>query len=189
MYDFAEIKKNLKVLIDNVPYTVVDFQFVKPGKGQAFNRTKLRNLITGAMLERTFKSNESLVKADIEARDFEFSYADGDKYVFMDKLNFEQLFLGADQLADARFFLQDNMPVSVLFWNEKPIGVTPPSHVEMQVAQCDPGARGDTATNVSKPAKMAPTMVEVAVPIFINEGDWLKIDTRTGEYVERINRK
>ncbi len=187
MYEFADIRKNLKVIIDGAPYTIIEFQFVKPGKGQSFNRTKVKNLLTGKVIERTFKSNESLEKADIEERQQQFLYPEGDKYVFMDTKTYEQLYLDADNLGDARFFLMDGMMVDVLFWNEKPIGVTPPVFVEMKVVATDPGFKGDTSTNTLKPAKME-TGATVQVPLFINEGDTLKVDTRTGEYVERVKR-
>ena len=187
MYEFADIRKNLKVVIDGAPYTVIEFQFVKPGKGQSFNRTKVKNLLTGKVIERTFKSNESLEKADIEERQQQFLYPEGDKWVFMDTKTYEQLYLNAENLGDARFFLMDGMMVDVLFWNEKPIGVTPPVFVEMKVVATDPGFKGDTSTNTLKPAKME-TGATVQVPLFINEGDTLKVDTRTGEYVERVKR-
>lgn len=187
MYEFADIRKNLKVILDGAPYTIVEFQFVKPGKGQAFTRTKVKNLLTGKVIERTFKSNESLEKADIEERQQQFLYPEGDKYVFMDTKTYDQLYLSADNLGDARFYLMDGMMVDVLFWNEKPIGVTPPVFVEMKVKETEPGFKGDTSTNTLKAAKME-TGATVMVPLFVNEGDVLKVDTRTGEYVERVKR-
>jgi elongation factor P len=186
-YDITEIRKNVKLLIDGAPYTVVEFQFVKPGKGQAFTRTKMRNLITGSVIERTFKSNETLEKADTEERQYQFLYPEGDKYVFMDTKTYDQLYMGADQLGDARFFMVDGMQIDVLFWNDKPIGVTPPTFVELRVIETEPGFKGDTSTNTLKPAKMH-TGATVNVPLFVNEGDWLKVDTRTGDYVERVKR-
>ena len=188
MYDITEIRKNLKVTIDGAPYTVIEFQFVKPGKGQAFTRTKLRNLITANVIERTFKSNESLEKADVEDREYSFSYKEGDNYVFMETRNFEQIHIGADLLGDAKDFMLDGMVVDILFWNDKPIGVTAPTFVELKVAQTEPGFKGDTSSNTLKPAKME-TGVTVMVPLFINEGETLRIDTRTGDYCERVNTK
>ena len=185
--DTTDIRKGLKLMFNDQPHVVLDFQFVKPGKGQSFNRTKVKNLLTGKVIERTFKSNESLEKADIEERQQQFLYPEGDKYVFMDTKTYEQLYLDADNLGDARFFLMDGMMVDVLFWNEKPIGVTPPVFVEMKVVATDPGFKGDTSTNTLKPAKME-TGATVQVPLFVNEGDTLKVDTRTGEYVERVKR-
>lgn len=187
MYDISDIRKNLKLLIDGSPFTVIEFQFVKPGKGQAFTRTKLRNMITGNVIERTFKVSDKLEKADITNIQMQFLYPEGDRYVFMDTQTYEQTHLTADQLGDSRFFLQDNMNVDVLLWNEKPIGVTPPTFVELVVKETEPGFKGDTSTNTLKAAKMS-TGVTVMVPLFINEGDLLKIDTRTGDYVERVKK-
>jgi len=187
MYDTSDIRKNLKVLLDGQPCVCVDFQFVKPGKGQAFTRTKFRNMISGNIIERTFKTGEKLDKADLEVRQMKYLYPEGDRYVFMDQESFDQIPLTADQLGDGRFYLVDEMPVEVLLWNDKPIGVTPPTFVELRVVETDPGFKGDTSTNTLKAAKMH-TGCTVQVPLFVNEGDLLKIDTRTGEYVERVRK-
>ena len=187
MYDTSDIRKNLKFLLEGVPVTVVEFQFVKPGKGQAFTRTKLRNMLTGTMLERTFKTGERFEKADMEERQQQFLYPEGDKFVFMDTKSYEQLFLNGDQLGDARMFIQDGMMVDVLFWNERPIGVTPPTFVELKIVETEPGYKGDTSTNTLKQAKLE-TGASVGVPLFVNEGDVIKIDTRTYEYVERVKK-
>ena len=187
MYDTSDIRKNLKFLLEGVPVTVVEFQFVKPGKGQAFTRTKLRNMITGTMLERTFKTGERFEKADMEERQQQFLYPEGDKFVFMDTKSYEQLFLNGDQLGDARMFIQDGMMVDVLFWNERPIGVTPPTFVELKIVETEPGYKGDTSTNTLKQAKLE-TGAMIGVPLFVNEGDVIKIDTRTYEYVERVKK-
>jgi elongation factor P len=188
MYEMSDIRKNLKIVLDGAPWTVVEFQFVKPGKGQAFTRTRVKNLLTGNVVERTFKSNESLEKADIEEKQYSFSYKEGDSYVFMETHTFDQLHLNAEQIGDAVQFMQDGMLVDVLFWNEKPIGVTPPTFVELKVVETEPGFKGDTSTNTLKPAKME-TGATVMVPLFISEGETLKVDTRTGEYVERVRTK
>lgn len=187
MYDTSDIRKNVKVIIDGAPYTVIEFQFVKPGKGQAFTRTRLRNMLTGNVIDRTFKTNERLEKAEVDERQQQFLYVEGDKYVFMDTKSYEQLFLTAEQLGDGRLYMQDNMMVDVLFWNDRPIGVTPPTFVEMQIIETEPGFKGDTSTNTLKPAKFA-TGAVIGVPLFVNEGDWIKVDTRTGEYVERVKK-
>ncbi len=187
MYETSDIRKNLKVMIDGNPCVVVDFQFVKPGKGQPFTRTKLRNLITGSIYERTFKTGERLEKAELDQRVMEFLYPEDDRYVFMDTTTYEQSFLTAEQLGDGRFYLVDNMKVDVLLWNEKPIGVTPPTFVELKVLETEPGYKGDTSTNTLKAAKMH-TGCTVMVPLFVTEGELLKIDTRTGEYVERVKK-
>jgi elongation factor P len=187
MYDTTDIRKNLKFMLDGVPCMVVDFQFVKPGKGQAFTRTKLRNMLTGTMLERTFKTGERFEKADMEERQQQFLYPEGDNYVFMDTKSYEQLYLSREQLGEGANYLQDGMMVDVMFWNERPIGVTPPTFVELVVMETEPGFKGDTSSNTLKPAKLA-TGASVGVPLFVNEGDMIKIDTRTGEYVERVKR-
>lgn len=187
MYDTSDIRKNLKIVLDGAPYAVVEHQFVKPGKGQAFTRTKLKNMITGAVLERTFKSGEKLEKADMEERQMQYLYPEGDQYVFMDTSTYNQLNFSKDQLGDTPDYLQDGMMVDVLFWSERPIGVTPPIFVELEVVDTEPGFKGDTSSNVLKPAKVSTGKV-VQVPLFVNQGDVLKIDTRTGEYVERVKR-
>lgn len=185
--DTSDIRKGLKMMVDGSPYNVVDFQFVKPGKGQAFTRTKLRNMLTGTMLERTFKTGERFEKADMEERQQQFLYPEGDKFVFMDTKSYEQLFLNGEQLGEARFFIQDGMMVDVLFWNDRPIGVTPPTFVELKIVETEPGFKGDTSTNTGKPAKLE-TGATISVPLFVNEGDVIKIDTRTYEYVERVKK-
>ena len=187
MYDTSDLRKNLKIVIDGAPYTVVESQFVKPGKGQAFTRTKLKNMITGAVLERTFKSGEKLEKADMEERQMQYLYPEGDQYVFMDTSTYNQINFSGEQLGETTEYLLDGMMVDVLFWSERPIGVTPPIFVELEVVDTEPGFKGDTSSNVQKPAKVSTGKV-VHVPLFVNQGDVLKIDTRTGEYVERVKR-
>jgi elongation factor P len=187
MYDTSDIRKNLKIVLDGSPYAVVDHQFVKPGKGQAFTRTKLKNMITGAVLERTFKSGEKLEKADMEERQMQYLYPEGEQYVFMDTTTYNQINLSKDVLGDTPDYLQDGMMVDVLFWSDRPIGVTPPIFVELEVVETEPGFKGDTTSNVGKPATLSSGKV-VQVPLFVNQGDMLKIDTRTGEYVERVKK-
>ncbi len=188
MYDFSNIKKNLKIKIDGVPFTVVEFQFVKPGKGNAFTRTRLRNMMTGAVIERTFKQHEKLEPADMEERQMQYLFKEGDSFVFMDTQSYDQLQLTEEQLGDNKWYLIDNTNIDVLFFNEKPIGVTPPTFVVMKVIRTEPGFKGDTSGGAMKAATME-TGLEVQVPLFINEGEFLKIDTRTGEYSERVNKK
>jgi elongation factor P len=188
MYDTSDLRKNLKIVIDGAPYTVVESQFVKPGKGQAFTRTKLKNMITGSVLERTFKSGERLEKADMEERQMQYLYPEGDQFVFMDTGTYNQINFSRDQLGDAADYLLDGMMVDVLFWSERPIGVTPPIFVELEVVETEPGFKGDTSSNVQKPATVSSGKI-VQVPLFVNQGDVLKIDTRTGEYVERVAKK
>lgn len=188
MYETSEIKKNLKIQMDGQPFVVVEFQFVKPGKGTAFTRTKLRNMISGAMFERTFKTGEKLEPADMAERQMQFLYKEGEDFVFMDTGNYEQLSLSREQLGDNALFLIDGLMVDILFFNEKPIGVTPPNFVELEVIETEPGFKGDTSSNTTKPAKFA-TGLEVNVPLFIEQGETLKIDTRTCAYSERVRNK
>jgi len=182
-----DIRKNLKMIIDGTPYVCVDAQFVKPGKGQAFTRCKLRNLITGAALERTFKSGESVEVADIQERKMTYIYPEGDQYVFMDQQTGDQIQVPADSLGEEKRFLIDGLDVDVMFWNGNPIGVELPAHVVIQVTSSEPGIKGDTASGATKPATLS-TGAVINVPLFINEGEWLKVDTRTGEYLERVKR-
>jgi elongation factor P len=188
MYDTSDIRKNLKITLDGQPFTVVDFQFVKPGKGTAFTRTRIKNLITGAVLDKTFKTGEKLEPANIEAREMQYLYQEGDHYVFMDNKNYDQVHLSEDQFGEARNYLLPNVNTTVLFYNERPIGVDIPNFVELEVATAEPGVKGDTASGATKEVILS-TGARVNVPLFINEGDRLKIDTRTGEYVERTGRR
>lgn len=185
MADTTDIKKGFKIVIDGAPYAFVEHQFVKPGKGQAFVRSKLRNLLTGSVIERTWKSGEKLEKADVEENQMQYLYPEGDGRVFMDTTTYEQLTLSNEQLGDTVYYLLDGTMVDVLFFAGRPIGVTPPTFVELVVTETEPGFKGDTSGNITKPAKVQ-TGLEVQVPLFVNQGDKLKIDTRTGEYVERV---
>ena len=186
MYETSDIRKNLKIKMDGEPYVVVSFQFVKPGKGVAFTRTRLKNMITGAVLERTFRSGEKFEEAALVEQRLQFMYAD-DFYHFMNTETYDQIDLTSDQVGDARNFLLENLEVAILFFDEKPIGITLPTFVEIEVTESEPGMKGDTATGGTKPVTLS-TGAKVQVPLFINQGDWLKIDTRTGEYVERIKK-
>lgn len=187
MYDTSNIRKGLKIQIDGDPYVVVEFQFVKPGKGTAFTKTKIKNLITGAVLDRTYRSNEKLEPANIEENDMQYLYREGDKFVFMDNTTYEQTFIPEDVVDDSAKFLSDNLDVSVLFFDGRPIGVTLPNFVELEVTHTEPGIKGDTASGATKPATLS-TEATINVPLFIEEGEWLRIDTRTGEYVERVKK-
>lgn len=188
MYDTSDIRKGLKVLLDGNPYTVVEFQFIKPGKGAAFTRTKFKNLLTGAVIERNIRSGEKLEPANVEERNMQFLYKEADELVFMDEKNFEQVQVRADMIGEAADLMKDNLPCTVLFFNERPVDVTLPTFVLLEVTASEPGVRGDTSGNVTKSATLE-TGATVAVPLFINVGDMLRIDTRTHEYVERINKK
>lgn len=187
MYDTSDIKKGLKVTIDGNPYSVVEFQFVKPGKGQAFTRTRLKNLLSGAVIERTFRSGDRLAPADVEELQMQFLYKEGDMFVFMDTSTYEQVQLTPELVGDGANYLIDGLMVDVLFVSGRPVGCTPPTFVELKVIQTDPGFKGDTSGNTTKAATVE-TGLEVQVPLFISEGETLRIDTRTGAYCERVKR-
>jgi elongation factor P len=184
MYSTSQFKKNLKVEIDGVPYSVVEFQHVSPGKGSAFTRTKLRNMITGAMLERTYKNNEKLASANTEQREMQFLYKDGEGYNFMNTQSYDQVSLTAEQLGDAAGFLQENIQIQVMYFNERPIGVELPTFVVLKIVKTDPAFKGDTVTGGSKPATLE-TGAVIQVPFHIVEGDIVKVDTRDSSYVEK----
>jgi elongation factor P len=188
MYDTTDIRKGLKVLIDGNPYTIVEFQFIKPGKGAAFTRTKFKNLLSGAVIERNIRSGEKLEPANVEERNMQFLYKEADELVFMDDKSFEQVQVRADMIGEAADLMKDNLPCMVLFFNERPVDVSLPTFVTLEVTASEPGVRGDTSGNVTKQATLE-TGATVAVPLFINIGDLLRIDTRTHEYVERVNKK
>jgi elongation factor P len=183
--DTSEFRKGLKIEIDGEPFEIVEFQHVKPGKGSAFVRTTIRSLLTGRVLQPTLKSGEKVGKPDIEDKDMQYLYLQGEDYYFMDTKNYEQTFLSEKVLGEAKNFLKENINVSVLFYNGKAIGVTLPNSVDLKVTKCDPGVRGDTVSGAMKPATLE-TGYTVNVPLFINEGDVLKIDTRDGKYLTRV---
>lgn len=185
MYSTPDFRKGLKIELNGEPFTIVDFLHVKPGKGGAFVRTTLKSLITGNVIDRTFRSGEKVGKPDLEEKEMQYLYESEGQFYFMDNETFDQIFLTEDQLGDARYYLQENVQVTVVFHNGKPIGVEVPIFVELKVTSTEPGVRGDTASGGSKPATLETGMV-VQVPLFIEEGDILKIDTRTGKYIERI---
>ncbi len=184
--DTSEFRKGMKIEIDGEPFEILDFQHVKPGKGSAFTRTTIRSVISGRNLQPTFKSGDKVDRPDIEEHDMTYLYAQGDEYHFMDQKSFEQTYLGEKVLGEAKKYLKENINVSVLFFNGKAIGVTMPNSVELKVTKCDPGVRGDTVSGAQKPAILE-TGYEIMVPLFINEGDVLKIDTRSGEYLTRTS--
>ncbi len=185
-YKTSDFRKGLRVKIDGEPYLMIEMNFVKPGKGNALYKCKLRNLIRNTVLDRTYKGGDELEAADVEEIQTQFLYRQGESFVFMDNSSFEQYELTAEQVEDNWKYLKEGMPCSMTLFNGLPIIMSPPSHVELLVTQCDPGAKGDTATNVTKPATVE-TGAEFSVPGFIKEGNVLKIDTRTGEYVERVS--
>jgi len=184
VYETSDIRKGLRFEMDGDPFVVVDFQFVKPGKGTAFTRTKIRNMITGAVLDRTYKSGEKLKPADTEDRQMQFLYNDGE-FHFMDNNNYEQVSLESSAVGDAVNYLTENMLIEVGFFKGRSIGLSLPNFVVLEVTETAPGEKGNTVTGASKPAVVS-TGYSVNVPLFVNEGDQLRIDTRTGEYVERV---
>lgn len=183
--DTSEFRNGLKIEIDGEPFVIEYFQHVKPGKGSAFVRTKIRSLLSGRVLEPTLKSGDKVGVPDIEEKDMQFLYVQGEDFYFMDTRNYEQTFLGEKVLGEAKNFLKENITVSVVFWNGKAIAVNLPNSVDLKVVECDPGVRGDTVSGALKPAKLE-TGYTVNVPLFINEGDVLKIDTRDGKYLTRV---
>jgi elongation factor P len=185
MYDPSDIRKGLKVLMDGNPWTVVEFQFVKPGKGAAFTRTKFKNLLNGTTKEMNIRSGEKLEPANVDQRDMQFLYKEGGDLVFMDQTNYEQVTVSADLIGPAAALMKDNLPCTVLFFNERPVDVSLPTFVFLEVTASEPGVRGDTSGNVQKPATVE-TGAMVMVPLFIRVGDTIKVDTRTQEYVERV---
>lgn len=184
-YSTNEFKGGLKIMLDGDPHSIVENEFVKPGKGQAFSRTRVRNLKTGRVVEKTFKSGESVEAADVMDTQMQYLYNDGEHWHFMDPVSFEQLAADKTVIGDAHFWLTEQDDCEVTLWNGQPLIVTPPNFVEMKITETDPGLRGDTATGGTKPAHLE-TGAVVKVPLFIEEGEVIKIDTRTGEYVSRV---
>ncbi len=187
-YDTADLRKGLKIMMDGAPFVVVEAQFVKPGKGQAFTRTKMKNLLTGGVIERNIRSGEKMDGANVEEREFQFLYKEGaDAFVFMDQETYDQVSVQAKIVDEEWRFMKEQLIVTLTFYNERPISVTLPNHVTLKVIETEPGVRGDTATGASKSAKLE-TGASIQVPLFINTGDVLKIDTREGSYLERTER-
>ncbi len=184
-YSTNEFKGGLKLLIDGEPYSIVENEIVKPGKGQAFNRIKIRNLKSGRVIERTYKSGESVEAADVMEVSMEYSYYDGDNYVFMHPETFEQINAGEAAVADAKQWIKAQDLCTVVLWNDEPIAVTPPNFVELEVVDTDPGLKGDTSGSGGKPATLS-TGAVVRVPLFVQIGEVIKVDTRTGEYNSRV---
>ena len=187
MYATNQFRKGLKVEIEGVPYEIIDFQHVSPGKGRAFTRTKLKNMITHNLLERTITSGDKLDSADTEEKEMQFLYRDAEGYHFMNQANYDQVALSSDQLGDNKNFLQENLIIKVMYYNERPIGVELPTFVVLKVVETDPSAKGDTVTGGSKPAKTE-TGAVINVPFHVKEGDLIKVDTRESTYVEKANK-
>ncbi|HMU38965.1 MAG TPA: elongation factor P [Pseudomonadota bacterium] len=185
-YDTSDLRKGLKIMMDGAPFIVVEAQFVKPGKGQAFTRTRMKNLLTGGVIERNIRSGEKMDAADVEDRASTFLYKEGDdSFVFMDKQTYDQIGVPGDTVGEDWQFMKENTDVSLTFYNGRVISVTLPNFVELRVTHSEPGVKGDTANNVTKPATLE-TGASIAVPLFVNEGDMIRIDTRDGVYLERV---
>ena len=185
MYNASDLRKGLKIQIDKEPYIIIDFQFSKPGKGQALYRCKLRNMISGAIIDKTYRSVDSFEPANLEERKMQFLYSQENEFHFMDVENYEQSMLTADQVGDAKNFLTDNLEVDVLLFEGRAIGITLPNFVDLTVTRADPWAKGDSVSGDSKPVTVE-TGYTLRVPPFIEEGTRITIDTRTGEYVTRV---
>ena len=184
MYSTSDFRNGLKIEFEGDPYIIVYFQHVKPGKGGAFVRTKLKNLKTGAVIEHTFRSGDKVEKPDLEDREMQFMYRMEKACHFMDTRTYEQIYLDEDHVGEAGNYLVENLPVKIQFYRGEPIGIELPIFIELRIVETEPGIRGDTVSGASKPAKLESGAV-VQVPLFFNEGDRVKVDTRTGSYIER----
>lgn len=184
-YSTNEFKGGLKILLEGDPYKIVENEFVKPGKGQAFNRVKVRNLKTGRVIEKTFKSGDTVEAADVFEREMQYLYSDGEFWHFMVPDTFEQYAADATAMGEAAKWIKEQDSCVVTLWNDAPLSVTPPDFVELKITETDPGVRGDTSSGGNKPATLE-TGASVRVPLFIEEGEVIRVDTRTGEYVSRV---
>ena len=184
MYESGDLRKGLKIEMDGDPYVIVQFEFVKPGKGQALYKCKLKNMLTGAQFDRTFRSNEKFNESNLEEYEMEYLYSDGNSYCFMNTSTYDQEFLTEDQITESKAFLKENTVCNILFFKEKPIGVSLPNFVDLKIVEVDPWVKGDTTSGSTKPATLETGYI-VQVPPFVEEGELIRIDTRTGEYVER----
>ncbi|UCF93717.1 MAG: elongation factor P [Desulfobacterales bacterium] len=185
MYESSDLRKGLKIQIDGEPYVIVQFEFVKPGKGQSLYKCKLKNMVTGVQFDRTFRSSEKFNEANLEEQEMEYLYAEGDKFCFMNTSTYDQEFLTKDQVGDSINFLKENTVCNVLFFEGKPIGLSLPNFIDLRIDKADPWVKGDTAAGDTKPATLETGYV-IQVPPFVEEGEQVRIDTRTGQYVERV---
>jgi elongation factor P len=184
-YNTSDLKKGVKIQLDGDPYLMVECNFVKPGKGQAMYKCRLKNLVKGTTIDRTWKSGESIEAADVTEIESQFLYRQGDTFVFMDNESFEQYELSLNQVGDTWKYLQDAMTCNMVLFNDNPITVTPPNHVVLKIEYCEPSIRGNTATGLTKPVKLE-TGAEILCPAFVELGELIRVDTRTGEYIERV---
>ena len=188
MYDSSDLRKGLKIAIDGEPYIITDFQFSKPGKGQALYKCKLKNMVTGYTVDRTYRSGDKFEPANLDEVHMQYLYRDNEGFHFMNMNTYDQITLTNDRVGEAKNFLLENMEVDILFFQGTSIDISLPTFVELEVAESPPGIRGDTATGATKPVILE-TGYEIQVPLFIKQGEILKIDTRTGEYVERAKNR
>ncbi|MBF0471777.1 MAG: elongation factor P [Gammaproteobacteria bacterium] len=184
-YSTSEFKRGMKIMIDGNPCNIVENEFVKPGKGQAFSRVKIRNLINGRVVEKTFKSNESVEAADVVESEMQYLYTDGEQWHFMDPATYEQIAADKNAVGEEYKWLRDQDNCTITLWNGAAISVTPPNHVTLRVTETEPGVRGDTAQGATKPCFLE-TGAEILVPLFVNIDDMIKVDTRTGSYISRV---
>jgi elongation factor P len=185
MYTASDLRKGLRIKIDNEPYIITEFNFVKPGKGQALYRSRLKNMLTGSQFERTFRSVDTFEPADLQEKKMQYLYKEGEKYCFMDNQSYEQIFLTDKQIGDAKNFLIDNIEVEILMFEDKPLEVSLPNFVDLVVTQADPWAKGDSVSGNTKPVVLQ-TGYQLQVPPFIEQGEKIRIDTRTGQYLTRV---
>lgn len=188
MYQTSDIRNGLKIEMDGYPWEVVYFQFVKPGKGTAFTRVKLKNMMSGNVIERTYRSGETLEPADVETNTMQYLYNDGENYYFMNQENFEQMTVPDSVVGDKKYFLLDEAMCQVMLYKERPVNIEVPTFVELQVVYTEPGAKGNTASSGSTKTAEMNTGGKLQVPLFIEQGEWLRVDTRTGSYVERVKK-
>jgi elongation factor P len=185
MYESSDLRKGLKFQIDGEPYVVVQFDFVKPGKGQALYKCRLKNMVTGVQFDRTFRSGEKFQEADLEEHEMEYLYSDNQGFCFMNTATYEQEFLTKEQIGEAQAFLKENTTCNVLLFEGRPIAISLPNFINLMITEAEPWAKGDTAAGSTKPATLETGHI-VQVPPFINQGEVIRVDTRTGEYVERV---
>jgi elongation factor P len=185
MYTASDLRKGLSIKLENEPHVVSEFNFVKPGKGQALYRCKLKNMITGAQFERTYRSVDVFEPADLREKRMQYLYKEDEKYCFMDNETYEQFFLTADQVGDAKNYLIENIEVEILFFEDKPLGISLPNFIDLKVIQADPWSKGDSVSGKMKPVTLQ-TGYQIQVPPFVEEGEMIRVDTRTGEYLTRV---
>ncbi|WP_294477364.1 elongation factor P [uncultured Victivallis sp.] len=187
MFSASDLKKGLKIQIDGMPWVITEFDFCKPGKGTALYRCRMRNLVNGSGMEKTYRPTDKIEKPNLEEREMYYSYFDGHHYIFSDPNTYEEMAVSAETLGNQVYFLIEESLCNFLLFNGEPIEITLPTFIEKEIVDTEPGVRGDTATNVTKPAKID-NGYEIQVPLFINQGDIVKIDTRTGAYAERVSK-